>query len=148
MAFANISAAHDNDPKGLTGTHNDFGYYTVKSGTTIYKGSLVCIEYSGGITGYAVYASNTASEIFVGVAAETVVGDGTATIKVWKRGRHRFLKGTAAITDVGVPFYCDGGATGTPATVQSGTPTGPIVGYGYAIDGTTAIWVNIEPSVM
>ncbi|UCH79108.1 MAG: hypothetical protein JSU81_03935, partial [Candidatus Coatesbacteria bacterium] len=61
-------------------------------------------------------------------AAQTVTGDGTAKIKVWRQGLFEFVKGTPAITDVGTEFYCDGGASGTPATVQSGTSTGCKVG--------------------
>jgi hypothetical protein len=88
----------------------------------------VVFEDDTGLTGYVTYASNTASETFAGVAAQTVTGDGTAKIKVWRKGLFEFIKGTPAVTDVGTEFYCDEGASGTPATVQSSSSTGCKVG--------------------
>jgi hypothetical protein len=128
MAFGNITAEHECNPRRIPNDDSAYTHYVVKSGVTIYKGSLVVFEDSTGLTGYVTYASNTASETFAGVAAQTVTGDGTAKIKVWRQGLFEFVKGTPAITDVGTEFYCDGGASGTPATVQSGTTTGCKVG--------------------
>jgi len=128
MAFGNISAEHECNPRRIPNDDSAYTHYVVKNGVTIYKGSLVVFEDSTGLTGYVTYASNTASETFAGVAAQTVTGDGTAKIKVWRRGLFEFIKGTPAITDVGTEFYCDGGTSGTPATVQSGTTTGCKVG--------------------
>ena len=128
MAFGNISAEHECNPRRIPNDDSAYTHYVVKNGVTIYKGSLAVFEDSTGLTGYVKYASNTASETFAGVAAQTVTGDGTAKIKVWRRGLFEFIKGTPAITDVGTEFYCDGGASGTPATVQSGTMTGCKVG--------------------
>lgn len=128
MAFGNITAEHECNPRRIPNDDSAYTHYVVKSGVTIYKGSLVVFEDDTGLTGYVTYASNTASETFAGVAAQTVTGDGTAKIKVWRQGLFEFVKGTPAITDVGTEFYCDGGASGTPATVQSGTTTGCKVG--------------------
>jgi hypothetical protein len=128
MAFGNITAEHECNPRRIPNDDSAYTHYVVKSGVTIYKGSLVVFEDDTGLTGYVTYASNTASETFAGVAAQTVTGDGTAKIKVWRKGLFEFVKGTPAITDVGTEFYCDGGASGTPATAQSGTTTGCKVG--------------------
>jgi hypothetical protein len=128
VAFGNITAEHECNPRRIPNDDSAYTHYVVKSGVTIYKGSLVVFEDDTGLTGYVTYASNTASETFAGVAAQTVTGDGTAKIKVWRQGLFEFVKGTPAITDVGTEFYCDGGTSGTPATVQSGTTTGCKVG--------------------
>lgn len=129
MAFANLTAEHECNPRRIPNDDSAYTHYVVKSGVTIYKGSLVVFEYdTTALTGYVTYASNTASETFAGVAAQTVTGDGTAKIKVWRQGLFEFVKGTPAITDVGTEFYCDGGTSGTPATAQSGTTTGCKVG--------------------
>ena len=128
MAFGNITAEHECNPRRIPNDDSGYTHYVVKRGETIHKGSLVVFEDDTGLTGYVTYASNTASETFAGVAAQTVTGDGAAKIKVWRKGLFEFVKGTPAITDVGTEFYCDGGASGTPATVQSGTSTGCKVG--------------------
>ncbi len=128
MAFGNITAEHECNPRRIPNDDSAYTHYVVKNGVTVYKGSLVVFEDDSGLTGYVTYASNTASETFAGVAAQTVTGDGTAKIKVWRQGLFEFVKGTPAITDVGTEFYCDGGTSGTPATVQSGTTTGCKVG--------------------
>lgn len=47
--------------------------YPVLSNTTIYKGSLVCID----ATGYAVPATDTSGLVVVGVADETVISPST-----------------------------------------------------------------------
>jgi hypothetical protein len=129
MAFANLTTEHECNPRRIPNDDSAYTQYVVKSGVTIYKGSLVVFEYdTTALTGYVTYASNTADETFAGVAAQTVTGDGTAKIKVWRKGLFEFIKDTPAITDVGTEFYCDGGATGTPAIVQSATATGCKVG--------------------
>jgi len=129
MAFANLTAEHECNPRRIPNDDSAYTHYVVKSGVTIYKGSLVVFEYdTTALSGYVTYASNSANETFAGVAAQTVTGDGTAKIKVWRQGLFEFVKGTPAVTDVGTEFYCDGGSSGTPATVQSGTTTGCKVG--------------------
>ena len=129
MAFENLTEEHQCNPRRIPNDDSAYTNYVVKSGVTIYKGSLVVFEYdTTALTGYVTDASNTASETFAGVAAQTVTGDGTAKTKVWRQGLFEFVKGTPAVTDVGTEFYCDGGASGTPATVQSATATGCKVG--------------------
>jgi len=139
VAFENLSAEHECNPRRIPNDDSAYTHYVVKSGVTIYKGSLVVFEDDTGLTGYVTYAANLASETFAGVAAQTATGDGTAKIKVWRKGLFEFIKGTPAITDVGTEFYCDGGATGTPATVQSGTTTGCKVGCCVDYLSSTAI---------
>jgi hypothetical protein len=141
MVVANLTKEHDCKSMS-TGTEDDIAFYTVKASTAIYKGGTVCFE--TGATGYVIYGGNVAGETFCGVAASTVLSTDTdRIIAVYKRGYHRFLKATAAITDIGVAFYVD--ATATSATIQSGTSTGPIIGYGYKLDGTTGLWIKIKP---
>jgi len=147
MVWANISAGFDTKARGITGNDQyDCAWYVVKNGSTIYKGSLVVNEHSGAaLTGYVVPADDvSASDVFLGVAAETVIGDGTLTIAVYRKGQHSFYKGTAAITDVNVAFYCDA-ATGPTTIDNSGNV---IVGYGREADGTTRLWIDIEPAIV
>jgi hypothetical protein len=129
MAFENLTEEHQCNPRRIPNDDSAYTTYVVKSGVTIYKGSLVVFEYdTTALTGYVTYASNAADETFAGVAAQTATGDGTTTIKVWRKGMFEYIKDSAAIEDVGTEFYCDGGASGTPATVQSATATGCKVG--------------------
>ncbi len=148
MAFGKITAARDSRPRGASGADSgSFIYAVVKNGVTLYKGGIVVWEAAN--TGYVHWGSNTASEPLAGVAAETVVGDGTLKIKIWVKGEHYFLKGTPAITDDGDLFYVDGGATGTNATVQSGDSTGSAVGIGrYDSNDSSGIWVLIDNHVV
>ena len=123
------ATSHNANPRKLMNNDADYAEYIVNSGDTIYKNTLVVFEYvTSALTGYVTYAQNTANETFAGVAAEQVTGDGTKVIKVWRKGFFEFVKSTPAITDVGTEFYCDGGSSGTDATVQSGTTTGCKVG--------------------
>ncbi len=144
MPFAKITADRNSRPRGASSANEgSYIYATVKSGVTLYKGELAVWE--TGDTGYVHFASNTAAEPFAGVAAETVIGDGTLRIKLWIVGEHYFIKGTPAITDDGVDFYCDGGGTGTSATIQSGDSTGLSVGVGrYDTNDSSGIWVLID----
>jgi hypothetical protein len=129
MAFGNLTAEHECNPRRIPNDDSAYTHYVVKNGVTIYKGSLVVFEYdTTALTGCVTYASNAANEIFAGVAAQTATGDGAAKIKVWRKGMFEFVKGTPALSDVGTEFYCDGGTSGTPAKVQSGTTTGCKVG--------------------
>lgn len=144
MVWGNITAAFDTKAKGLTGNDQfDCAWYIVKNGSTIYKGSLVVNEAT--LTGYVVPADDaSASDVFVGVAAETVVGDGTLTIAVYRRGLHSFNKTSAGVTDVNRAFYCDA-ATG-PTTIDNAGNI--IVGYGRATDGSSRLWIDIEPAIV
>lgn len=72
----------------------------------LYKGTLVSLNTSG----YAKKGADVASEIFVGVAFETVDNSGGAagdkSIRVWQEGTFEFLTSeTAAITDIGKKVY-------------------------------------------
>ena len=126
MSFTPITAEHLTYPKRLSNDDSDYRWVIVKNASAFYKGGLAVFE--TGATGLVIPATNTASEPFAGVFAESGTGDGSAYYRVWVRGDHEFIKATPAITDVGVEFYCDGGASGSDATVQSGTSTGCKVG--------------------
>jgi len=121
MAFANITAAWEAYPPKRVPVDTEWAQGTgvVKNAVTIYKGSAVVEEYSGSAhTGYLVYADDgSASDTFVGVAAETVVGDGSKKIRVWKKGLFPFKKSSPSIADVGVTFYIDDASD--PITVDS-----------------------------
>lgn len=72
--------------------------YVVASGQTIPQGALVSINTS---TREAYNGTDAASRAFVGLAQETVVGDGVLTIKV-KYGHDALLTINANITDASV----------------------------------------------
>lgn len=54
--------------------------YIVKSGKTVYQGSLVGLEKA---TGHIVPLDDAADRAFIGVAQSKVVGDGVLTVGVW-----------------------------------------------------------------
>lgn len=136
MVWANLSAARDYYPRRLPhDTEEAQVKLIVKSGETIYKGSIV--EYETGATGYVVPGAD--QDALAGVAAETVVGDGTLTITLWTKGEHYFAKTTPAITDVGKEVYCT--ADVDPGTVDaSGTnKVGRVTDY-----DASGLWVRID----
>lgn len=107
---------------------------TVKTGTTIYKGSLVNVD----STGYAVPAANAASVVFMGVAMEG--GTAGQTIRVYRRGIFKFaIPATATIADVGQRVYVSDSATVTK-TAGKGVYVGRII----QVDSTTSCWVDLE----
>ena len=100
-------------------------WYEVKASTTIYQGSLVCIDNT---TGKAEPATNASGKTFVGVAQENAAAasSGTTYIKVWSEGEFLFLKTTSAVTDVGNVVSVSDDATvanalGTLTTALTGT---------------------------
>ena len=107
---------------------------TVKTGTTIYKGSLVNVD----ATGYAVPAADAASVVFMGVAMEG--GTAGQTIRVYRRGIFQFaIPATATIADVGQRVYVADSATVTK-TVGNGVYVGKIV----RVASATSVWVDLE----
>lgn len=139
MAFANLTEAWETYPwKNVPADKTPYiRTMIVKSGTTIYKGSPVVNEHSGAaLTGYAVYADDaSASDAFVGIALETVTGDGTKTIRCLTAGWFPFVKGTPAITDLDVKFYVD--AATDPKTVDNAGNL--VIGTCVEIDATNGI---------
>lgn len=138
--MGNLSAARDYYPRRLP-HDTEYGQTTqiVKSGITIYKGSLVVFAYeTGALTGYVTFAADTANAPFAGVAAETVTGDGTLTIRLWVKGEHYFTKGTPAITDVGTEFY-DVTNPGTVTSVAGNVKVGKAIDYDSA-----GLWLRID----
>ena len=130
MAAA-TAAVHTQMKKG------DIFSYGMSSGVTIYKGTLVSLS-----DGYAQAASDTASEVFVGVAMETKTestsSDGGTDIKVHRTGLFRFAKTSAAVTDIGTIFCIT-----DDQTVAADTTNDIVCGKCAGIDGTTHIWLDI-----
>jgi len=94
-----------------------FCHFPVAAETEIFTGTLVCLDDSG----YAVPAADTASYVFVGVAAEgadnSSGSDGDINIKVWRKGVFRFAynPGSAARTNIGDTVYVYDDSTVTVA---------------------------------
>lgn len=103
--------------------------YPVKASTTIYKGSIVCVESS---SGYAVPGSDTSGLIVVGIADREVV-NGTTNGEKWvtvRRGRFRLAADSGAITQVGANVCVKDSATVAPASVTTNDiAIGPVVRY-------------------
>ncbi|MCE5334264.1 MAG: DUF2190 family protein [Desulfobacteraceae bacterium] len=79
--------------------------YPVAAQTTIYAGSLVCLNTSG----YAVPGADTAGFKFAGVARETAkngtAANGAAKVLLRRRGVFRFASSAMAVTDVEEAVY-------------------------------------------
>jgi len=103
--------------------------YPVKASTKIVEGALVNLT-----GGYATNATDTASDIFVGVADETadnsaVAVDGNIRVKVVPKGVIEVVAGfSAAATDCGVKVYAmDNQTVGLAATTTNDILVGRIV---------------------
>ena len=144
MSFVPITTKHTTNMKRIPNDDTQFRYLIVKTAIPFYAGGLAVFE--TGTTGLVIPASNTASEPFAGVFAESGTGDSATYYKVWTKGDHEFVKTTPAITDVGVEFYCDGSASGTDINIQSGDSTGSKVGMcvRYEGKGSGNVVINID----
>jgi hypothetical protein len=103
--------------------------------TTIYSGSLVSVNSAG----YAVVAGDTASTVFMGVAADTVANTGSAgdkKIMVYVRGTFEMaFAGTATQATVGqAATISDGQTLAVAATTTNDIAAGKVVEY---IDAST-----------
>jgi len=104
----------------------------------IYKGDLLMVLKG---TGYAVLAANSALGQFIGVAeAECDNSGGSAgdlSVAV-RKGIYKILKGTAAVTDIGVM------ATAVDSdTVATGGTKNVAVGRIIGFVSTTHVWVDM-----
>lgn len=108
----------------------------VDGGSTIYSGSLVSVNSSG----YAVVAGDTASTVFMGVAADTVDNsagsDGDKNIMVYVRGTFEmYFAGTATQATVGqAATVSDGQTVAVAATTTNDIAAGKVVEF---IDAST-----------
>ncbi|HUT49980.1 MAG TPA: capsid cement protein [Alphaproteobacteria bacterium] len=114
--------------------------YPVAASTTIYAGSLVCLNSSG----YAVPAADTSGYVFVGVAREKIVNsglDGAKRITVRRKGCFELAYGgTAAITLVGTKVYVEDDQTvNAAASTTNDIPVGYVSQY---VDAST-VWVDL-----
>ena len=114
--MGNISADYDCAQSLSPDEDTDFRWLYCQTSATIYKGSLLEYEYSGGLTGLVKFNEDTSSSVFAGVAAETVASaTALQRIKVWIKGDFEFTKTTPAVTDIGTEFY----AGSDPSVVDS-----------------------------
>lgn len=98
--------------------------------TTVYSGSLVSVNAAG----YGVVAGDTASTVFMGVAADTVANTGSAgdkKIMVYVRGTFEFaFAGTATQATVGQSLtVSDGQTLAVAATTTNDIATGKCVEF-------------------
>ena len=104
--------------------------FPVEENTKIPEGALVSVNAAG----YAVNASDTASERVVGVACETADNtggaDGAIDVIVWTDGAHSFVSGfSATIANVGDKvFAVDNQTVDLAATTTNDVLVGVVVG--------------------
>lgn len=113
--------------------------YVVASGQTIPQGALVAINTA---SREAYNATDAASRKFVGIAAETVVGDGVKRIKV-EFGHDELLTISANILDSHVNSHVcvldnDGCDTATAATNDV------FVGVVRKLESATTAWIGVR----
>lgn len=107
----------------------------MKTATTIYSGSLVSVD----ATGWAIPGGDTASTIFIGVAADTVVNsgaNGAKRIQVYVKGSFQFaFAGTATQATVGqAATISDAQTLAVAATTTNDIAAGKVVEF---IDAAT-----------
>jgi hypothetical protein len=117
----------------------------VKASTTIYAGSLVCID----ATGYAVPAADTVGLIFVGVAtaqADNASGAaGDINVVVRRRGRYLLTyDGTATQADVGSLVYAVNDQT---VDLTADTTNDILIGIVAKMEDADELWIEIDTAV-
>lgn len=117
--------------------------YPVAASTKIYKGALVSVTSAG----YAIPArSGTATDIFVGVAHETVDNsagaNGAKTVRVMKRGTFVYNGTGFTQASVGAPFYAADDNTLTTSATNN-----QLVGYGVEYISSTKLRIRIDNAV-
>jgi hypothetical protein len=109
---------------------------------TIYKGTLV----SKRSDGYVYPArSGTATDIFVGVAEETMANAGAAgdkSVLVRRTGRYQFAKTSAVIADLVAPMYASDDITLTATSTSN-----QLVGYPTALIDSSTLEIDIALAV-
>lgn len=117
--------------------------YTLPASGTIYKETLVSARVADG---YAYPSrSGTPTDIFLGVAIDTVSGDGTpgsARCRVWKSGTFLFVASGMAQTDIGAAVYASDDSTVTKTSTNN-----QLVGYIVEVISATSVRVRIDRAV-
>lgn len=117
------------------------GHHAVKAATTIYQGSLVCIDASG----WAVPASDTPGLIFVGVAvsrADNASGaNGDIDVQVYRKGLYSFAASGLTRANEGDAVYVTDDQT--VQTSSANVTCGVLVQYVSA----TEAYIDIEPAI-
>jgi len=111
--------------------------YPVAATTTIYKGSLVCLNSSG----YAIPATDTAGLRFIGVASEKVINNGdngNASINVYTEGLFKFTATSISQAMVGEPMYVK-----DDQTVDDVSTNGVFCGMLAEYISATGGWIDI-----
>jgi len=118
--------------------------YPMASSVTILKGCLVNLS----ATHYAQHASDTASEMCIGIAHETKTNtgaDGADFIQV-RHGADEDLVLTHAVGNVDLTVYVlDNQTVGLAAATNNDIPVGRCKGQG--ITGTTHSRIHVEPAL-
>jgi len=116
----------------------------VKSGTTIYAGTMVAVLTADGT---AVPAGTASSGNAVGVAEDTVTGDGTLRITI-RRGCFQFANSASsdliALKDIGSIAYV---AADDTVALTDGSATRVIAGSISDVD-SVGVWVQIGPGAV
>ena len=114
--------------------------YPVAASTTIYAGSLVCINTSG----YAVAAANTAGYKLVGVAREqadnSAGSNGDINVEVSRAGAFEFASTGLTIAKVGDPVYISDDQT--VSTSAANVYAGVIAKH----ESATSAYIDITPA--
>ena len=117
--------------------------FPVEEATKIVEGALVSVNAAG----YAVNATDTASERVVGVASaeadNTSGADGAIDVTVWTGGAHTFVSGfSATIANVGDNVYAvDNQTVDLVGTTTNNIQVGVVVG----VLSTSAVRVLLTP---
>lgn len=139
--MAAATAARDSQRKA-----GDIVSYKMPASTsvTIYKGTMVNVYVADG---YAYPGRNgTSTDKFVGVATETVSGNGTAgsaRVKVFKTGTFLFAASGMAQTDVGKAAYISDDQTITLTSTSA-----QLCGYIEEVLSATLVRVRITPAAL
>lgn len=116
--------------------------YPVAAGVRIFAGGMVSLNAAG----YAVPASDTAGQRFVGVARaqidNTGGADGAKMVEVYEDGVFQFAANGLAATDVGRPLFAV-----DDQTVQLATTHSVAVGVLDQFVSATSAWVAIHPAL-
>jgi predicted RecA/RadA family phage recombinase len=132
-------------------SEGDLVAYLVEAGERIYSGTLTRLDADG----YLLPASDTASAIFAGVAADTFnnVGgadgaadatDGKARCRVWKSGVFEFTCASATQAWVGAAMYAVDDQT---VALAATTTNDLLVGYCTEFISATRVRVRIDRAV-
>jgi len=120
--------------------------FIVKSGTTVYAGTMVFVELA---TGHIYNTATGGTSVFVGVAKTGLLGDGVKTIDVYTSGAFTLTGTTLAAADVGKPCKATDNYTfDTVANVATGATASVMIGYMTKYIDSTTGEVEIAPSSM